>query len=217
MEFHHQHMSIDIEVRPLYDRGLLLFMGNRDGNSFLSLSLQGGVLELRLASGRAFYNSVQSSSKITCILAVPFNCVNSILQQVTMKPSQAISIQTWTWYPTFRDRPCIDRQQLMWQVMQKQRACSLSLLSCLSCIYCQISRSHSWLESAHMQLQKQNFSTFNNLKSAQWSSANVLPIPTKADGFLRAKICSIISFGRDVNLGVLCHTFTACKRTFPSW
>ncbi|PNF26337.1 hypothetical protein B7P43_G01769 [Cryptotermes secundus] len=52
VEFHHQHTSIDIEVRPLYDRGLLLFVGNRDGNSFLSLSLQGGVLELRLASGK---------------------------------------------------------------------------------------------------------------------------------------------------------------------
>jgi len=32
-------------------RGLLLFVGCPDADSFLSLSLQGGVLELRLGSG----------------------------------------------------------------------------------------------------------------------------------------------------------------------
>jgi hypothetical protein len=51
VELHLQHSLIDIEVRPLCDRGLLMFVGHQDGNSFLSLSLQGGVLELRLASG----------------------------------------------------------------------------------------------------------------------------------------------------------------------
>lgn len=51
VELHLQHSLIDIEVRPLYDRGLLMFVGHQDRNSFLSLSLQGGVLELRLASG----------------------------------------------------------------------------------------------------------------------------------------------------------------------
>jgi hypothetical protein len=56
VELHHQETSIDIEVRPLYDRGLLLFVGHQDGNSFLSLSLQGGVLELRVAPGIEFHN-----------------------------------------------------------------------------------------------------------------------------------------------------------------
>ena len=51
VELHPQQTSIDLEVRPLYDRGLLLFVGRPDADSFLSLSLQGGVLELRLGSG----------------------------------------------------------------------------------------------------------------------------------------------------------------------
>jgi hypothetical protein len=58
MELHPQQTAIDLEVRPLYDRGLLLFVGHADGDSFLSLSLQGGVLELRLGSGIQLYNNI---------------------------------------------------------------------------------------------------------------------------------------------------------------
>ncbi|XP_069677103.1 protein eyes shut isoform X2 [Periplaneta americana] len=52
VELHHQQATIHFEVRPFHDRGLLLFVGHRDGRSFLSLSLQGGVLELRVSPGR---------------------------------------------------------------------------------------------------------------------------------------------------------------------
>jgi hypothetical protein len=58
MELHHRQTTIDLEVRPLYNRGLLLFVGHQDGDSFLSLSLQGGVLELRLGSGIQVYNNI---------------------------------------------------------------------------------------------------------------------------------------------------------------
>lgn len=58
MELHPQQTAIDLEVRPLHDRGLLLFVGHADGDSFLSLSLQGGVLELRLGSGIQLYNNI---------------------------------------------------------------------------------------------------------------------------------------------------------------
>ena len=51
MELNLQQSTIDMEVRPFHDRGLLLYVGQKDGNSFLSLSLQGGILELRVASG----------------------------------------------------------------------------------------------------------------------------------------------------------------------
>ncbi|XP_063218539.1 protein eyes shut [Bacillus rossius redtenbacheri] len=42
---------LELEMRPLSSRGLLLFAGRRDGRSFVSLSLQGGVLELRVHPG----------------------------------------------------------------------------------------------------------------------------------------------------------------------
>jgi hypothetical protein len=59
MELHRQQTAMELEVRPLYDRGLLLFVGHQDGDSFLSLSLQGGVLELRLGSGIQLYNNTR--------------------------------------------------------------------------------------------------------------------------------------------------------------
>ena len=51
IELNLQQSTIDMEVRPLHDRGLLLYVGLKDGNNFLSLSLQGGILELRVATG----------------------------------------------------------------------------------------------------------------------------------------------------------------------
>lgn len=48
----HQHQScIDLEVRPLSNQGLLLYSGKKDNSGFWSLSLQGGVLELRVSPG----------------------------------------------------------------------------------------------------------------------------------------------------------------------
>lgn len=48
----YQHQScVDLEVRPLSNQGLLLYSGKKDGNGFWSLSLQGGVLELRVSPG----------------------------------------------------------------------------------------------------------------------------------------------------------------------
>lgn len=64
VELHPQQTSIDLEMRPLYDRGLLLFVGHPDGDSFLSLSLQGGVLELRLGSGIQLYNNTTAQLDI---------------------------------------------------------------------------------------------------------------------------------------------------------
>ncbi|XP_068084858.1 protein eyes shut [Anabrus simplex] len=52
IDLHYHQTCIDLEVRPLSDRGLLLYAGQRDGRSFFSLSLQGGVLELRVATGQ---------------------------------------------------------------------------------------------------------------------------------------------------------------------
>lgn len=72
MELHPQQTSIDLEMRPLYDRGLLLFVGHPDGDSFLSLSLQGGVLELRLGPGIQLHNNTTAQldkhSNYNCII-----------------------------------------------------------------------------------------------------------------------------------------------------
>lgn len=71
MELHPQQTSMDLEVRPLSDRGLLLFVGHPHSDSFLSLSLQGGVLELRLGSGIQLYNNTTAQldkhSNYNCI------------------------------------------------------------------------------------------------------------------------------------------------------
>ncbi|KAJ9586493.1 hypothetical protein L9F63_019851, partial [Diploptera punctata] len=50
VELNLQQSTIDMEVRPLHDRGLVLYVGQKDSNSFLSISLQGGILELRVAA-----------------------------------------------------------------------------------------------------------------------------------------------------------------------
>ncbi|XP_049827916.1 protein eyes shut [Schistocerca gregaria] len=50
---HENEICIELEIRPLADRGLLLFIGQPDTNSFMSLSLQGGVLELRILPGQS--------------------------------------------------------------------------------------------------------------------------------------------------------------------
>lgn len=47
-----QQSCIDLEVRPLTSNGLLLYSGKKDGNAFWSLSMQGGILELRVSPGR---------------------------------------------------------------------------------------------------------------------------------------------------------------------
>lgn len=54
---HHrvQYFSVEFQIRPLSERGLLLYYGAFDDNldrnlGFISLSLQGGVVEFRLAS-----------------------------------------------------------------------------------------------------------------------------------------------------------------------
>ena len=53
----HQHQScIDLEVRPLSNQGLLLYSGKKDNSGFWSLSLQGGVLELRVSPGMRYVN-----------------------------------------------------------------------------------------------------------------------------------------------------------------
>nr|CAD7432771.1 unnamed protein product [Timema monikensis] len=44
---------VHLEVRPLSDRGLVLFAAKEDSKSFVSLSLQGGVMELRVSPGRS--------------------------------------------------------------------------------------------------------------------------------------------------------------------
>nr|CAD7458368.1 unnamed protein product [Timema tahoe] len=44
---------VDLEVKPLSDRGLVLFAAKEDSKSFMSLSLQGGVMELRVSPGRS--------------------------------------------------------------------------------------------------------------------------------------------------------------------
>jgi len=91
MELHPQQTSIDMEVRPLYDRGLLLFVGQPDGGSFLSLSLQGGVLELRLGSGIQLYNDTTAQldkhSNYNCIIQEWANNCTAVL-------SEACSIST---------------------------------------------------------------------------------------------------------------------------
>ncbi|XP_049813652.1 protein eyes shut-like [Schistocerca nitens] len=50
---HENEICIELEIRPLADRGLVLFIGQPDTNSFMSLSLQGGVLELRILPGQS--------------------------------------------------------------------------------------------------------------------------------------------------------------------
>lgn len=61
-----QHFSIEFQIRPLSERGLLLFFGdleiNKDKqNGFVSLSLQGGVIEYRTSDAIGHITIVRSS------------------------------------------------------------------------------------------------------------------------------------------------------------
>lgn len=64
---HHrvQYFSVEFQIRPLSERGLLLYYGAFDDNldrnlGFISLSLQGGVVEFRLASPNNHMQIVRS-------------------------------------------------------------------------------------------------------------------------------------------------------------
>lgn len=61
-----QHFSVEFQIRPLSERGLLLFFGdledNKDGQiGFVSVSLQGGVIEYRTAGPQGHITVVRSS------------------------------------------------------------------------------------------------------------------------------------------------------------
>lgn len=66
-----QHFSIEFQIRPLSERGLLLFFGDfgdsvENGYGFVSVSLQGGVVEFRTAGAQGQITIVRS----TRILAI---------------------------------------------------------------------------------------------------------------------------------------------------
>lgn len=67
-----QFFSIELQVRPLSERGILLFFGSFEDNlekptvGFVSLSLQGGVVEFRIA-GPENHISIVRSSRILAI------------------------------------------------------------------------------------------------------------------------------------------------------
>lgn len=62
-----QSFSIELQIRPLSERGLLIFFGSFEDNveksnlGFVSLSLQGGVVEFRIASPENYLTIVRSS------------------------------------------------------------------------------------------------------------------------------------------------------------
>lgn len=61
-----QHFSIEFQIRPLSERGLLLFFGDLednvgDGYGFVSVSLQGGVIEYRTSGSQGLLTVVRSS------------------------------------------------------------------------------------------------------------------------------------------------------------
>ncbi|XP_055547173.1 protein eyes shut [Wyeomyia smithii] len=60
-----RYLSIELQVRPLSEKGLLLFVRKFDSNEqqqgFISLSLQGGVVEYRIASAQAQTSVVRSN------------------------------------------------------------------------------------------------------------------------------------------------------------
>lgn len=62
-----QSFSIELQIRPLSERGLLIFFGSFEDNieksnlGFVSLSLQGGVVEFRIAGPESYLTVVRSS------------------------------------------------------------------------------------------------------------------------------------------------------------
>lgn len=71
---HHrvQHFSVEFQIRPLSERGLLLYYGAFDDNldrslGFLSVSLQGGVVEFRLSSPSSSHVHVVRSARMLAI------------------------------------------------------------------------------------------------------------------------------------------------------
>lgn len=71
---HHrvQHFSVEFQIKPLSERGLLLYYGAFDDNldrslGFLSISLQGGVVEFRLSSPSNSHVHVVRSARMLAI------------------------------------------------------------------------------------------------------------------------------------------------------
>ncbi|KFB39688.1 crumbs [Anopheles sinensis] len=60
-----RQISIELQLRPLAEKGLILFVRTFDSNAqqkgFISLSLQGGVVEYRVSSGRLHTSVVRSN------------------------------------------------------------------------------------------------------------------------------------------------------------
>lgn len=51
INFDPSKFNIDLEIRPLSDKGLILFIGQKE-KSFLSLSIQSSLLEVRILPGK---------------------------------------------------------------------------------------------------------------------------------------------------------------------
>lgn len=67
-----QHFSVEFQIKPLSERGLLLYYGAFDDNldrtlGFLSVSLQGGVVEFRLSSPSNTHVHVVRSARMLAI------------------------------------------------------------------------------------------------------------------------------------------------------
>lgn len=52
VDFDSYKFIIEFELRPLNDRGLILFIGKLEWSSFLSVSMQGAGLEIRVYLGK---------------------------------------------------------------------------------------------------------------------------------------------------------------------
>jgi EYS protein len=64
-----QLLSVEFQLRPLTESGLLMFLGNIDDieDGFISLSLNGGVIEFRIAGAQGQHLSIVRSNRILAI------------------------------------------------------------------------------------------------------------------------------------------------------
>lgn len=53
-DFNSQNFVLEFEIRPLSDSGFILFIGQLEEDSYLSVLLQGNSMEVRIASGIIF-------------------------------------------------------------------------------------------------------------------------------------------------------------------
>lgn len=66
VDFDSYKFIIEFELRPLNDRGLILFIGKLEGSSFLSVSMQGAGLEIRVYLGTKILHFVVDTVMYNC-------------------------------------------------------------------------------------------------------------------------------------------------------